>query len=161
MLVVVMGVSGSGKSTVARGLAERLNLPFFEGDDYHPPKNVEKMSNGIPLNDRDRKPWLKVISEHLADCEKSNGAVFTCSALKESYRQILTSSVEKVNWIFLDGSKDVIKKRMKKRKDHFMKPEMLDSQFSILEEPEDAIRVDIKKNPNTMINNIISQLLNE
>ncbi|MEO9872311.1 gluconokinase [Ekhidna sp.] len=161
MLIVVMGVSGSGKSTIGRGIAERLNLPFFEGDDYHPRNNVEKMSKGIPLNDRDRKPWLETLSGLLLDCQEGYGAVFTCSALKESYRTLLSSSVEKVHWIFLHGPKKIIMKRMQERKGHFMKAELLDSQFSILEEPEDAIRVDLKKDPNKMINNIISQLLNE
>lgn len=161
MLIVVMGVSGSGKSTIGRGIAERLNLPFFEGDEYHPQKNVEKMSNGIPLTDRDRKPWLRTINSLLIDCESKYGAVFTCSALKESYRNVLANSVEKVHWIFLHGSKKLLKQRMIARKNHFMKSELLDSQLNLLEEPADAIWVDVQKSPNKMINNIISQLLNE
>lgn len=161
MLIIVMGVSGSGKSTIGRGIAERLNLPFFEGDEYHPQKNIEKMSNGIPLNDRDRTPWLKTINRVLIDCETKYGAVFTCSALKESYRTLLSASIEKMHWVFLHGSREVIRKRMVERKGHFMKAELLDSQLSILEEPEDAIKVDVQKDPSTMINNVISQLLNE
>lgn len=160
MLIIVMGVSGSGKSTIGKGIAERLNLPFYEGDEYHPQKNIEKMSNGIPLNDRDRTPWLKTINRVLID-ESKHGAVFTCSALKKSYRVMLSASIEKMNWVFLHGSREVIKKRMDERKGHFMKAELLDSQFSILEEPEDAIRVDVQKDPTTMINNVIRQLLNE
>ncbi len=161
MLVVVMGVSGSGKSTIGRGIAERLNLPFYEGDDYHPDKNIEKMSKGIPLNDFDRRPWLKRINSLLQDSEHKYGAVFTCSALKQSYRDLLGTSVEKINWIFLHGSERTLRKRMLNRNDHFMGANMLESQLSILEEPSNAIKVDILKDPNAIINNILRQLLNE
>lgn len=161
MLIVIMGVCGSGKSTIGRGVAERLNLPFFEGDDYHSERNIQKMSEGIPLNDRDRRPWLKSINDLLRDSESKYGAVFTCSALKQSYRDLLEASVEKINWVFLHGSERTLRKRMLGREGHFMKTNLLESQLSILEEPSNAIKMDILRDPNTIINNIIRQLLNE
>ena len=161
MLIIVMGVSGSGKSTIGKEVAEKLNLPFFEGDDYHSEKNIQKMSDGLPLDDRDRRPWLKAINGLLLEYGEGYGAVFTCSALKKSYRTLLASNVEKIHWIFLHGPKEVIRNRLLERKDHFMQAELLDSQFSILEEPEEAIRVDLRKDPSTIVNNILSQLLHE
>ncbi len=161
MLIIVMGVSGSGKSTIAKGVAEKLNLPFFEGDDYHSEKNIQKMSEGLPLNDRDRTPWLKAINALLLDYEGGYGAVFTCSALKKSYRSLLSTNVEKIHWVFLHGPKEVIRRRLLERQNHFMSTSLLDSQFSSLEEPEEAIKMDLRKDPNTIVNNILSQLLNE
>ena len=119
------------------------------------------MSKGIPLNDFDRRPWLKRINSLLQDSEHKYGAVFTCSALKQSYRDLLGTSVEKINWIFLHGSERTLRKRMLNRNDHFMGANMLESQLSILEEPSNAIKVDILKDPNAIINNILRQLLNE
>jgi len=142
-VIFIMGVSGSGKTSVGRLLAKELSLPFFDADDYHPPSNVEKMSQGIPLDDMDRKPWLDNLHE-LAVIHFNSGCVITCSALKEVYRQRLTQSIAaNIQWIYLKGGYDLIFKRMKKRAKHFMNPEMLKSQFEILEEPENAINIDI------------------
>lgn len=142
-VIFVMGVSGSGKTSVGQLLAKELAIPFFDADDHHPPSNIEKMSRGIPLNDEDRKPWLnnlhQIAVEHI-----SSGCVITCSALKEIYRKRMNQSIESnVLWVYLKGSYDLIFERMKKRKNHFMNTKMLKSQFETLEEPTDAINIDI------------------
>ena len=155
---VVMGVSGSGKSTVGIALADALNAPFYDGDDYHPPENVAKMVSGQPLNDDDRRPWLaqlrKLISQHL---ERDEIAVIACSALKRIYRDQLQERDEAVKFVFLQGTFDLIWARMQARQDHFMKPEMLRSQFATLEAPaaDEAIIVDIDQS----VAAIVSQLV--
>ncbi|HEY4076103.1 MAG TPA: gluconokinase [Rhizomicrobium sp.] len=147
-LIVVMGVAGSGKTTIASGLAEKLGVPFVEGDSLHPIANVKKMSAGIPLTDDDRWPWLKAIGERM-EVERltGHGVVVSCSALKHSYRDCLRSEVHgRVHFILLDGSRELIGDRMKQRKGHFMPPALLDSQFATLEKPtpdEDAVVLDI------------------
>lgn len=138
-----MGVSGSGKSTLGRLLADQLNVPFIEGDDYHPDSNVEKMSAGIPLNDSDRYAWLQTLHD-VASTHTEEGAVMACSALKESYRNQLSDTMEDLFiWVLLDGTYEVIQNRMKERKDHFMPPALLRSQFDTLERPDYALRLDI------------------
>jgi gluconokinase len=147
-LIVVMGVAGSGKTTIAAGLAERLSVPFVEGDSLHPAANVKKMASGIPLTDEDRWPWLKAIGERM-EVERltGHGVVVSCSALKHVYRDCLRKEVHgKVQFILLDGSRELIGDRMKKRKGHFMPPALLDSQFATLEKPtpdEHAVILDI------------------
>ncbi len=142
---VIMGVSGCGKTMVGQALAAHLNCPFYDGDDFHPPENVAKMAGGIPLDDADRAPWLArlaaLIQEHL---NKGETAVLACSALKRRYRDRLSVS-EQVQFIFLDGDFDLIWGRMLVRQDHYMKPEMLHSQFEALEPPDDneVIRIPI------------------
>ncbi|HEX3346590.1 MAG TPA: gluconokinase [Acetobacteraceae bacterium] len=135
-VLVVMGVSGSGKTTVAHKLAERLGWPFLEGDDLHPPSNVAKMASGIPLTDEDRLPWLHAIAawidERLAGHEPG---VVTCSALKHAYRVILVGDRPHVRIVYLQGGKALIARRLSNRKGHFMPPTLLDSQFATLEEP--------------------------
>ncbi len=131
----IMGVSGCGKSTIGNLLAKKLDLPFFDGDDFHSTENVTKMASGIPLTDEDRIGWLEVLK--LAIENLSNGAIIGCSALKNSYRNLLARNIEKsVAWIFLDGSYEEIMSRMEDRKDHFMPPTLLKSQFGSLEIPE-------------------------
>ncbi|MHC1547983.1 gluconokinase [Phyllobacterium sp. K27] len=134
MRIIVMGVSGSGKTSVGVAIAETLSLPFLEGDTLHPASNVEKMSSGIPLTDEDRWPWLDKIGAELAKAE--SGLVVSCSALKMSYRERLR---EKANgalaFIFLDGSAEVLRSHMNQRTGHFMPVSMLDSQLSTLESP--------------------------
>jgi gluconokinase len=136
-LIVVMGVAGSGKTTIANALAERLGVPFVEGDSLHPAANVKKMASGIPLTDEDRWPWLKAIGERM-EVERStgHGVVVSCSALKHVYRDCLRKEVHgRVQFILLDGSRELIGQRMRKRKGHFMPPALLDSQFATLERP--------------------------
>ena len=147
-LIVVMGVAGSGKTTIAGGLAEHLGVPFVEGDSLHPAANVKKMASGTPLTDEDRWPWLKAIGERMeVERMTGHGVVVSCSALKRSYRDCLRKEVHgKVHFILLDGSRELISERMKKRKGHFMPPALLDSQFATLEKPtpdEHAVILDI------------------
>jgi gluconokinase len=155
---VVMGVSGCGKSTVGQALAQRLDCPFYDGDDFHPVENVAKMSQGIPLNDADREPWLSrladLIQEHLL---RGETAVIACSALKETYRQQLRRGETAVTIVYLKGSFDLIWQRMQQRESHFMKAEMLHSQFATLEEPNPAtaIVLDIDQDILTMISEVI------
>jgi gluconokinase len=147
-LIVVMGVAGSGKTTIASGLAEKLGVPFVEGDSLHPIANVKKMSAGIPLTDDDRWPWLQAIGARM-EVERltGHGVVVSCSALKHAYRDCLRNEVQgRVHFILLDGSRELISDRMKQRKGHFMPPALLDSQFATLEKPtpdEDAVVLDI------------------
>ena len=147
-LIVVMGVAGSGKTTIASGLAEHLGVPFVEGDSLHPLANVRKMASGIPLTDEDRWPWLKAIGERM-EVERStgHGVVVSCSALRHVYRDCLRKQVAgKVHFILLDGSRELISGRMRKRKGHSMPPALLDSQFATLEKPtadEHAVILDI------------------
>jgi gluconokinase len=137
LLIVVMGVAGSGKTTIASRLAERLGVPFVEGDSLHPVANVRKMSAGIPLNDDDRWPWLKAIGERMeAERASGHGVVVSCSALKRSYRDGIRLEVHgPVHFVLLNGPRDLIAARMKQRKGHFMPAALLDSQFATLEPP--------------------------
>lgn len=142
--IIVMGVSGCGKTEVGRSLAEHFGWDFFDADDFHPPENVSKMARGIPLTDLDRSPWL-VSLHHLVSSHrtKNRHGVLACSALKERYRQQLLEGNEDVQLIYLKGSYELIWSRMIARKDHFMKPQMLQSQLETLEEPSNAVTVDI------------------
>jgi carbohydrate kinase (thermoresistant glucokinase family) len=161
-IVVVMGVSGSGKTTVARGLARKRGWTLLEGDQFHPPANIAKMKAGTPLTDEDRWPWLRAIAakedELLAG---GQSAVVACSALKRAYRDILIADRPDTVLVYLRGSKDLIAERMKARKDHFMPPALLDSQFATLEEPgpdEHPIVVDIDGSVESVTQEAIRQL---
>lgn len=158
MILIIMGVSGSGKSTIAEKVGQKLGLPFYDADDFHPITNVEKMANGQPLNDADRQPWLEILAKNLANWEHEKGAVLACSALKETYRQTLASKVKTINWIYLDGDFDLILNRMNQRKGHFMKAEMLQSQFEALEIPNYGLHVDISKPIETIIHTIVEKI---
>ncbi len=154
-----MGVSGSGKTTIGKKLSEKINMPFFDGDDFHPIANKEKMRSGIPLTDEDREGWLIRLNEKAKEESKKNGAIIACSALKEKYRTILSGGISvPVYWVFLQGSFDLIKKRMQERKGHFMPPSLLASQFDALEIPENAITVDISKSPGEIVESIFSEV---
>ena len=156
---VMMGVSGSGKTTIGKLLAEKLDLPFYDADDFHPPENVEKMKNGIPLQDKDRKGWLKVLVQNIIEWNKSGGAVLACSALKEKYRKQLTSIPEKeLYWIFLQAEFQVILNRLKSRKGHYFKPEMLNSQFETLEEPTYGLRINVNTSEENILKEIMANL---
>jgi gluconokinase len=161
-IVVVMGVSGSGKTTVAKLLAETSGWQFQEGDTLHPPENVEKMSAGVPLTDADRLPWLRKIAVTI-DGWRAHGqsGVVTCSALKRSYREIIVGDRPDVRLVYLKGSLDLIRRRMAARRGHFMPSTLLDSQFAILEEPspdENAIVVDIGGQPEEIVGEIAERL---
>jgi carbohydrate kinase (thermoresistant glucokinase family) len=159
MIIVVMGVTSSGKSTIGKLLAKRLSLPFIEGDEFHPEENIIKMGRGIPLNDEDRIPWLQTLSHELQLHEKNKGAVLACSALKESYRKILQQGLnEKITWVYLDGSQELIKKRMEKRRNHFMPEALLQSQFSTLEKPYYALFFSIEKKPEVIVDEIVNRI---
>ncbi|MFZ0033625.1 MAG: gluconokinase [Sedimentisphaerales bacterium] len=158
MIIVVMGVCSSGKTVIGGLLAQRLGLSFCDADDLHPESNVKKMSRGIALNDKDRLPWLKSMAGKMAQWEKSGGAVLACSALKDSYRNILRAGSSDVRFVYLKGTKEVILDRIENRKGHFFPASLVDSQFATLEEPEDAIVVDITQKPETIVEEIVSKL---
>ena len=157
---VVMGVSGCGKTTVGEALAAYLNCPFYDGDDFHSPENVAKMASGVPLNDTDRAPWLAsladLIRDHLA---RGETAVLASSALKKRYRDQLRVD-DRVRFIFLDGDFDLIWGRMQARQDHYMKAEMLRSQFEALERPDEnvAIRIDIDQDVSDILQQVIEAI---
>ncbi len=146
-VLVVMGVSGSGKTTIAKAVAERLGWPFQEGDDLHPPENVAKMHAGTPLTDADRAPWLAAIAAWIdARLAAGEPGVVTCSALKHAYREVLVGKRAHVRVVYLHADKAVIAKRLADRKGHFMPPSLLDSQFATLQEPtpdEHALTVEV------------------
>jgi gluconokinase len=143
---IIMGVSGSGKTEVGRSLAQHLGWDFYDADDFHPQANVDKMAAGIPLDDSDRSPWLASLHELIStSLQKDQPGVLACSALKERYRQQLLANNDDVQLVYLKGSYDLIWSRMSARKDHYMKPHMLRSQFETLEEPVHALIVDISK----------------
>ncbi|APU13822.1 MULTISPECIES: gluconokinase [Actinoalloteichus] len=133
-IVVVMGVSGSGKTTIARSLAERLGVTYSEADEFHPPENIAKMESGVPLNDEDRLPWLRSIAAWISEQERADvSGVVTCSALKRSYRDLLRTGNDGVWFLHLAGSREVISDRLAGRTGHFMPASLLDSQFADLE----------------------------
>lgn len=143
MIVVVMGVSGAGKTTVGEALARRLGLEFLDADDFHPPANVAKMAAATPLTDRDRQPWLDRLNVELSARESAGkGAVLACSALKAAYRVRLMHGLESARLVHLEGPIDFIRERMQSRQHKYMPAALLESQFATLEPPLDAIKVD-------------------
>lgn len=147
-VVVIMGVAGCGKTTVGRELARELGWPFHDADEFHPPENVAKMSAGIPLTDADRAPWLAAIRRHIETAlAAGRNAVVTCSALREAYRRVLVTDPARVALVYLKGSRELLGERIGGRRDHFMKPAMLESQLAALEEPANALVVDIAPAP--------------
>jgi len=158
MVYVVMGVSGCGKTTIGRLLAERLHLPFFEGDDYHSSTNVAKMRSSRPLTDFDRHAWLETLAQKIDEWQNTGGAVLACSALKGRYRKTLISYNKHVRFVYLKGDKRRIGERMAKRTDHYMPVTLLDSQFQTLEEPADAIVASIDQTPQAICDFIITEL---
>jgi len=148
MVVVVMGVAGCGKSTIGPLIARALGADFAEGDTFHPPANVAKMSRGEPLDDSDRMPWLAAMADAIREWQaKERPTVLACSALRQRYREILAGGSADVRFVFLRGTQATIADRIGRRRDHFMPPSLLASQFATLEEPEDAIAVDVGDTP--------------
>ena len=157
-----MGVSGCGKSTVAKLFAGKTGAVFYEGDDFHPPANIAKMKQGIPLTDEDRASWLRALREVIVRSLAQNElAAVTCSALKAKYREQLQggqSNDRRVKFVYLEGSYELIERRMKERKGHFMPPTMLASQFADLEPPADALTFSIEKSPEEIVTELIQAL---
>ena len=169
--VVVMGVTGTGKSTVAAGIAAALGLACIDGDDLHAPESVAKMRSGTPLNDEDRWPWLDRIGARLCELPAlsgasaaSGGTVISCSALKRAYRDRLRAAAPGVRFIFLDGAADLIRARMLARKDHYMPPGLLDSQLNTLQRPgideRDVVAVNIDTTVDAIVGNAVAALRN-
>jgi gluconokinase len=159
MIVVVMGVCGSGKTTIGQALAHALGWPFHDADDYHPPENVAKMAAGIPLTDEDRWPWLARVADEMrrVDAEKGN-VVLACSALKQSYRDRLAAAGD-VRFVHLAGDYDTIASRLARRQHKYMPAALLGSQFAALEAPTDALTIDIRDSVDAQVARIRSALL--
>ena len=154
-ILVIMGVSGSGKTTIGQLLSAELICSFIDGDDFHPPVNIKKMSSGEALTDEDRWPWLEILTDNIQEyIQQEQSMVLACSALKKSYREILCVDRELVQFIYLKGNYATIVRRMRSRENHFMTKSLLQSQFATLEEPEDAIVVDISPSPSEILKSI-------
>lgn len=158
MIIVVTGVSGTGKTTVGTMLARALDCAFLDGDSLHPVANVEKMTRGIPLTDTDRAPWLAAIHARLLEASGTGRwLVVACSALRHSYRAALAEGIA-VTWVYLNGSEALIQARLRHREGHYMKADMLASQFEALEHPSDAIVLDISRSPRALVEQVIAAL---
>ena len=157
-VIILFGVSGSGKSLIGKKLSLDLKFEFIEGDDLHSNENIEKMNNNIPLNDNDRAIWIKEINTELNRLKNKN-VVVACSALKEAYRQALIKGVVgDIDWFCLKGTFELIKQRLDSREDHFFKSDLLDSQFNIIEYPDYCKFIDITKSPDIIVEKIKSEL---
>lgn len=158
MIILLMGVTASGKTTVGKQLALELGWRFLEGDDFHSPENIQKLRQGMPLNDEDRKPWLEAIRETIrATLARGENAVIACSALKETYRRMLRVS-EQVIFVYLKATIALIQERLRRRVGHFMNPNLIQSQFDTLEEPEDALQIDAGLTPAEIVRIIRNKL---
>ncbi len=160
-LYVVMGITGSGKSTVGAALAQRLGVDFVEGDDYHPPENVRRMASGIPLTDEDRAGWLRALATRIREAsDAGSGLVLTCSALKRSYRDVLRAAAPDLQFVFLNGPRSLIAERLAGRRGHFMPASLLDSQLATLEEPatdEHAWACDIRESAQNIVGDLVAR----
>lgn len=161
MIVLIMGPAGSGKTTVGELLAAQLSWEFADGDDFHPPANVAKMSQGIPLTDEDRLPWLQAIRDAMSQWQaQGKSVVVACSALKRTYREFLGigPNEKDIKLVYLKGTYNLLLHRLHSRKGHYMKEQMLVSQLADLEEPEDALTIDVSKSPEQIVSEIRKQL---
>lgn len=160
-VIILMGVSGCGKTSIGNLLSSRTGLPFYDGDHFHPEANVRKMESGNPLNDADRLPWLDRLSELIGELLSESGGILACSALKKSYRDILKNgSGQNVHFVYLKGDKELISQRLEARDNHFMPAGLLDSQFKTLQEPEHAITIEIDQTPQQIVEEIIQKVPN-
>lgn len=159
MIVIVAGVSGTGKSTIGEALSTALAVPFFDADDYHPQSNIDKMQRGEALNDDDRWPWLARLAELLSIQERQGGAVLACSALKERYREYLMSSLPApVVWIVLTGSAALLSSRLSNRKGHFFDARLLENQLATWELPEYGLHIDVGKSIDDVVSQAVSYI---
>ncbi len=160
MVFILMGVSATGKTTLGNALAGATSGLFFDGDDYHPDSNRQKMASGVPLNDDDREPWLKTLAQLIADqAAKASPSFIACSALKRSYRQLLRSKYPELQFLHLYASPELLRQRITQRYEtgeHFMPPELLDDQLATLEEPSDALPLDVSKS----VEKLVAEFLN-
>jgi gluconokinase len=161
MILILMGVMGTGKTTIAQLLVKRTGWVYAEGDDFHPEANVKKMHAGIPLTDEDRAPWLASLHAQIAEWDEGGeNAVLTCSALKQAYRGVLLGNLPhaRVRFVYLEGARETLEKHLASRKGHFMNPALLDSQLAILEVPKDAINVSVEHSPEDAVQQILDAL---
>ncbi|MBH8565548.1 gluconokinase [Nostoc sp. CENA67] len=155
MIILVMGVSGSGKTTIGQLLAASLHWEFQDADSFHSPENIEKMRHGIPLNDLDRMPWLLALQQAIQNwLQENKNVVLACSALKASYREFLLVDSDGIKLVYLKGSFELIQQRLQQRQSHFMTEKLLNSQFDTLEEPENALIVDVSQPPELIVEDI-------
>lgn len=157
--IILMGVSGSGKTSIGKALSSATSIPFYDGDDFMPAKQIEKMANGKPLTDDDREPWLESLHLLIADqLQQGNSLIVASSALKRQYRTILRGNLKGVEFVYLKGNFDLIHGRMAKRKGHYMKADMLRSQFDTLQEPNHATIINIEQSISECVKEIIQKL---
>jgi gluconokinase len=158
MVVILMGVTASGKTTVGRLLATASGYQFYDADDFHPRANVDKMRRGIPLDDADRRPWLEALRDLVRRClAEERNAVLACSALKEAYRRYFLID-PRVKLVYLKVDEGLIRQRLQRRRGHFMNPSLLESQFATLEEPENALWLDASRSPEELVGTIRCRL---
>jgi carbohydrate kinase (thermoresistant glucokinase family) len=156
MVILIMGVSGCGKTTIGLKVARTLQVPFLDGDDLHSQTNISKMKKGLPLTDDDRGPWLKRVAEEMVKMAGQGGGVVACSALKESYRHVLFSDSSTTTLlVYLKGTRGTLYRRLQQRKTHFMPLDLLDSQLNTLEEPEHALTLSIELSPEILCERIV------
>ena len=154
-----MGVAGSGKTAVGKGVAARLNWLFLDADDFHPAANIEKMKHGIPLNDQDRIPWLRALRDELRRLlAEGRSVILACSALKESYRKLLSDDVAPMSFVLLDVDQETIRERLQHRSAHFFPKELMNSQFAALEKPKDAIIIDARKSLDEVTDRVVQAI---
>ena len=159
MVIIVIGVSGCGKTTIGIELSKKIGCVFLDGDDFHPEANIEKMSNGVPLTLEDRAPWLNTLRCHVEQyLDSGQNLVLACSALSRQSRDILRGNSKDVRFVYLQGSKELIRRRLKDRKGHFMSSDLLESQFDVLEEPDSATVVCITLSPQEIVGQVCDEL---
>ncbi|MBX9258731.1 gluconokinase [Desmonostoc muscorum CCALA 125] len=159
MIIIMMGVSGAGKTTIGKLLADSLNWEFSDADAFHSPENVEKMRCGIPLTEADRTPWLQDLQTAIKNwLQENKNMVLACSALKESYRQFLVVDSDRIKLVYLKGSYELIQQRLQERHNHYMSEKLLNSQFNTLEEPSDTLYIDVIETPQVIVQDIRTAL---
>ncbi len=159
MVLILIGPMGCGKSTIGKMVAEKLGWSFYDGDDFHPRENVEKMRAGAPLTDEDRKTWLDILHEHIQRwLAEDRNAILACSALKQAYRDTLGADQDTVKTVYLKGSYELLRKRLEDRIHPYMNKDLLKSQLEAMEEPEDGLTVDISQTPESIVDTIVKQL---